>query len=322
MRTRRFIIISLPALSSFLLATVAFLVPISRADDEIPHNLKPTENWTWEKYPTRLPPNTHYLQLIQQPAHTSEWKLEGSLASINVPRRRGVLFVAVAYARDGDSFRRIETSGEAGSGVREVRSDFYYFNTPVELAGVEVLSADSLKRESEKAIASVSGKFKVFPFAGMRDFRESWPDKFLFDINDGSGKQLSNLPGKSLAGKVIVIDFWATFCAPCLRKMPTLAKLSEKYPQLEVISVNLDADIEKAMNVIKNRGSAKWHLLVPAKEHREALMTGMFGVPNPGIPQIVIIDRDGRLQHIWPDDLELVVEELIPSPRPATTQKE
>ncbi len=322
MRVSRFTIICLLALSSFLVAIVFFLVPISRADDEVPRNLEPTENWTWEKYPTRLPPNTHYLQLIQQPTHTTEWKQEGTLATIHVHGRRGVLLVAVGFAQDGNTYVRLEPRTQAGCGVWDLKSSLYYFKSPVDLAGVEVLSADSLKRESEKAVASVSGKFKAFPFAGMRDFRESWPERFLFDVNDFEGKRLSNFPGKSLAGKVIVIDVWATYCAPCLRKMPTLAKLSEKYPQLEVISVNLDADVDKAMAVIKNRGSAKWHLIVPPKEHRAVLLTAMFGVPNPGIPQIVIIDPDNRLQHVHPEDLELMVEELIPSPRPATTQKE
>ena len=44
----------------------------------------------------------------------------------------------------------------------------------------------------------------------------------------------------SYKGNLIILNFWATWCAPCKREMPSLSKLSEKYPEIQVYTINME----------------------------------------------------------------------------------
>jgi thiol-disulfide isomerase/thioredoxin len=92
-------------------------------------------------------------------------------------------------------------------------------------------------------------------------------------------------------GKVTIVDFWATWCGPCLRSMPALDALAARYPNdLAVIAVNLDDAVEA-------------RALFDERKYRMALVfddghtSERYGVTT--IPHSVVIDRGGvvRLVH-------------------------
>ena len=60
----------------------------------------------------------------------------------------------------------------------------------------------------------------------------------LFTVNDG---QHSVDLGK-LRGQVVLLNFWATWCAPCLEEMPSLIELAQAVPQVKIVAVATDAD--------------------------------------------------------------------------------
>ncbi|MDF1667381.1 MAG: TlpA disulfide reductase family protein [Planctomycetota bacterium] len=114
----------------------------------------------------------------------------------------------------------------------------------------------------------------------------------------------------SLKGKVVIIDFWATWCGPCRKVIPHLVELKKKHGDagLEILGVtrfyksgyvpgegskrNLDPDAEREVN----RKCAKalginYPILFSARKTFTDYMVS-------GIPQLVLIDRAGKVRHI------------------------
>lgn len=92
-------------------------------------------------------------------------------------------------------------------------------------------------------------------------------------------------------GKVVVLNLWATWCAPCVTEMPTLAKLQAEYASrpLEVVAVSVDtpADADKARRFIASHA--------PLKFYNEPQMKLPFALKPPaaGMPTTVIYGADG-----------------------------
>ncbi len=73
------------------------------------------------------------------------------------------------------------------------------------------------------------------------------PD-FKFTTLKGNESNLS-----SLKGKVVLINFWASWCAPCIEEIPSMIKLAEKYgDQIEIIAISADAEIAEVNNFLKS----------------------------------------------------------------------
>lgn len=116
------------------------------------------------------------------------------------------------------------------------------------------------------------------------------PDFSLMNL-DGEVVTLSDL-----RGKVVVIDFWATWCSPCLKSFPSLHAVVERNEELGVVLllVSLDKTAERARDYLVENGYATdnvlWESLDAARE-----VKNLFGVV--GIPRTFIIDRDGFIQY-------------------------
>ncbi len=109
----------------------------------------------------------------------------------------------------------------------------------------------------------------------------------------------------ALAGQVVVVDFWATWCGPCLASMPHLDMLARKHPDLVVLAVDID-DAKKARALFDKRGFSP-RLLADDGEVSER-----YGVST--IPHTVVIDRGGRVRGVFhggSSELEPLVERLL-----------
>jgi peroxiredoxin/outer membrane lipoprotein-sorting protein len=114
------------------------------------------------------------------------------------------------------------------------------------------------------------------------------PD-FTLDNLAGESVKLSDHRGKG----IVILDFWATWCGPCVRAMPVLSKVSGKYADkgVQLYAVNLredEATIEQFLE--------KQELDVPVLLDRDGAIAQQYGVR--GIPQTVIIDKQGKIQVI------------------------
>lgn len=97
---------------------------------------------------------------------------------------------------------------------------------------------------------------------------------------------------KDFSGKVVILDFWATYCAPCKEEIPHLKALAEKYGDdlvLVGLHVGGDEDRPKIPDFVKEL-SIDYPIAFP----EDALSSYVFGQQS-AIPQTAVFDRQGRL---------------------------
>lgn len=108
-----------------------------------------------------------------------------------------------------------------------------------------------------------------------------------FTLKDLEGKQVSLSDFK---GKVVLLDFWATWCGPCIRAIPHLEALHRKYKEqgLVVIGINHERDHDKVKAFSKEQIS--YVVLLDADEQFKE-----YGIR--GIPTAFYINREGEIRH-------------------------
>jgi peroxiredoxin len=111
-----------------------------------------------------------------------------------------------------------------------------------------------------------------------------------FTQNNVEGKPISL---SSLKGKYVLVEFWASWCAPCRAGNPNLVKQYEQYKDkgFEIISVSLDNVKEKWIDAIKKDG-LPWLQVSDLKGWNNAVGR-MYGVR--AVPQSFLLDRDGKV---------------------------
>ena len=105
---------------------------------------------------------------------------------------------------------------------------------------------------------------------------------------DGTEQKL-----KDLQGKVVVLDFWATYCLPCLEEIPHLNELQTKYgaENLNIVGLNVGGDEDRPkIPAFVEKLKINYVLAIP----EDALMQFIFANQND-IPQTAVFDRNGKL---------------------------
>ena len=101
---------------------------------------------------------------------------------------------------------------------------------------------------------------------------------------------------KTLAGKVVLIDFWATWCGPCVAEIPNVLEQYEKYHKdgFEVVGISLDQERE-ALQKFVDEQKLPWPILFeePDGDGWQHPLATFYGIS--GIPTVILIGRDGNV---------------------------
>lgn len=110
-----------------------------------------------------------------------------------------------------------------------------------------------------------------------------------FDVNTLQGDEISL---DQLVGKIVVMDFWATWCGPCRNSVPELKDLTKKYPssKLALISFSADND-EQAWRDFIAKHDMEW----PQYWDHDGRIRGIFGVN--AFPTYLVIDQEGFIRE-------------------------
>ncbi|MCP4040565.1 MAG: TlpA family protein disulfide reductase [Gammaproteobacteria bacterium] len=149
------------------------------------------------------------------------------------------------------------------------------------------------------------------PRAELRALKHSIPASnfYLRDL-DGELIRLSDFQGK-----VVLLNFWATWCTSCLKEMPSMQRLYQAYRDkgLEIVAVSVDtASAAKVRAYTEKLG-----LTFPILHDRDNLINRLYS--NPGVPSSYLIDPQGKVayrvlgEYNWTGDkAKNTVETLLP----------
>jgi len=132
--------------------------------------------------------------------------------------------------------------------------------------------------------ASVVAKFEDKMDARIRQFVGKQAPAITLKALDGK-----DVPLKSFQGKPVLLDFWATWCVPCVESLPAVEKLYHETVTngLVLLSIDEDEDPKKA-DAFWSKHNEPW-----PNFHATSDVLGSF--PHHGIPYFVLIDASGQV---------------------------
>ncbi|GMQ86982.1 MAG: TlpA disulfide reductase family protein [Gammaproteobacteria bacterium] len=120
------------------------------------------------------------------------------------------------------------------------------------------------------------------------DFKAGPAPDFTLKSESGSNLRLSEF-----RGEVVMINFWASWCAPCRQEMPLLDELYTQYQPLgfTILGINVEEDSTKARQMLKNIP-----VNFPVLFDNTSEVSKLYNVV--AMPSTVLIDRDGNIRYL------------------------
>lgn len=123
----------------------------------------------------------------------------------------------------------------------------------------------------------------------------------------------------SAKGKVLVVNFWATWCAPCRKEMPELVALAAKYRTrgLEFATVAIDEESDRRTAAeFLDKIKAPPPTFIKNFKNDEKFISMVDSRWSGGLPFTVVYDRTGKKAHVFPgevkmQELEAVLRKLL-----------
>jgi thiol-disulfide isomerase/thioredoxin len=235
------------------------------------------------------------------------------------------LKIEASYIRAQLKLNPISSKGSPdASGVEDFLKIAASDPRAVDLLGTAA-AATSDEKKKNTLLDRLRTQFPDSDYVGMlqgsHDKGESLGKPFHLIFTDAIGGSSVSMHG--LKGKVVVVDFWATWCGPCVGEMPKMKELYSKYRDqgVEFIGVSLDESkeeggLDKLKAFVKENG-IKWPQFYQGKGwHGD--FSSSWGINS--IPCVFVVDADGKLHSTDArGKLEKMIPELLKQKRPTST---
>lgn len=170
-------------------------------------------------------------------------------------------------------------------------------------------NADSQKRFADDLAAALSLAVEGKPFdeyVREADGRDPYPERLpALRVTDSTGKTFDFA---ALAGRIVIVDFWATWCPPCRRSLPEVAALQDKYgDRLAVVTVCVGSPADEMERVHAQLAPG-----LPVIAGTDDIIAAFGNVVN--VPTLMVFDRQGRRNEVIigaPEELPGMLERLL-----------
>lgn len=144
---------------------------------------------------------------------------------------------------------------------------------------------------------------------------------YLYELESlNIGQEAPHFQGKTVQGepisvpqndKIVLLEFWATWCSPCIPEIPHLKSIQAKYSEddLVIIGISLDTDLENLKQFIQDKDMT-WPQIIQPQEWNDDIIK-MYNVS--GIPRTYIIGKDGKIlaKDLRGEELEKEITKLM-----------
>lgn len=171
------------------------------------------------------------------------------------------------------------------------------------------ICSQSGESEEEKPAGAASYKGKTYYFCNKGEVERFLkdPEAYLpapvprpappFALKTPSGETVTL---ESLKGKLLLVDFWATWCVPCVKAMPELQKLHEKYSAKGLTVLGVSLDEEGAKKVVPFLAKSRVKFTYPILLHGETIWQA-WGVKS--VPSVLLV-KDGQILQHWSGQID------------------
>ncbi len=180
--------------------------------------------------------------------------------------------------------KRFPNSKWSAMAYTDMAMDQYYNADNKDDAYKTYLKAVDMAGEDKEALAYIGSNLWFYEYN-----RVGLPE---FTANDWDNKPLILDDYK---GKVLMLDFWATWCGPCVREIPNVVKAYENYNSkgFEIVGISLDQNMTvEDLKAWCNERKMSWRQIYDGKGWQAAL-AGIFNIQS--IPKMILIDREGKV---------------------------
>lgn len=219
------------------------------------------------------------------PCRVVELTGKGGTMSLFLGSKDGLVYRMVYKMSGGTTHEELVTSLQLNPGISK---DVFAFKPPADAKKKEPKQQAEGSREDTKSLEG-----------------QSAPDFTLTDM-EGNSISLSDLKGK-----VVFLDFWATWCSPCRKALPHTQSLSQhekaKSGELVVLAVNAREEVDKVKQFMQEKGFSFRVLM-----DKDGAVLNRYKVH--GIPTFVLIDREGKVAWVqvgFGSGTEKLMEEAV-----------
>lgn len=233
-----------------------------------------------------IAPETAAQALTKLPAESPYWGLAPGLPSL-----------AFSLAQKTEAFPAFREALVAQNPDRMVKASALFSQL--------LAAARNERLDEQKALYQrITTEFKDTSVARMAKLYD--PDKILRKGQPFPAFTVTSLEGQELTlerfkGKVLLVDFWATWCPPCVAEMPEITKVYEKFKGhgFEILSLSLDNKVEDIAPFRAEKFPMPWHhafLGRGAKAHPLIETLNVVSIPRPILvgPDGTVVEPDGN----------------------------